>query len=74
LDEENSNISNRASSSCDCTLLLVSGSDGTRSEMSDLSSVDSISMINDLLGIVVQVHDEIETDVENNTNKFGKVS
>ena len=48
-------------------MLSVSGSSATRSEMSEMSSVDSTSIIDDLLGIVAQVHDQMEADMEDNT-------
>ena len=53
-------------------MLLVSGSSGTRSEVSNASSIDSTSIIDNLLGIVAQVHDQMETEMEDNTNQWGK--
>ena len=53
-------------------MLLVSGSSGTRSEMSNASSIDSMSIIDDLLGIVAQVHDQMETGMDDNTIQWGK--
>ena len=50
LSEGNSSNSNSSSSS-DSTLLSVSGSSGTRSEMCEVSSVDSTFIIDNLLGI-----------------------
>ena len=52
----------------------VSGSSGTRSEMSNVSSFDSTSIINELLGTVAQVHDQMETGMEDNTIQWGKWS
>ena len=53
-------------------MLSVSGSSGTRSEMSNASSIDSTSIIDDLLGIVAQVHDQMETGMEDNTIQWGE--
>jgi hypothetical protein len=40
--------------------------------MSEVSSVDSTSIIDDLLGIVAQVHDQMETGMEDSTIQWGK--
>ena len=40
--------------------------------MSEVSSVHSTSIIDDLLGIVVQVHDQMEIGMEDNTIQWGK--
>ena len=66
-DSSLSEGSSSNSSSSDSTLLSVSGSSGTRSEMSEVSSIDSASIIDNLLGIVAQVHDQMETGMEDNT-------
>ena len=66
LSEGNSSNSNSSSSS-DSTLLSVSGSSGIRSEMSEVSSIDSASIIDILLEMVAQVHNPMETDMEDNT-------
>ena len=66
LSEGNSSNSNSSSSS-DSTLPSVSGSSGTRSEMSEVSSIDSASIIDILLEMVAQVHNPMETDMEDNT-------
>ena len=66
-----SNSSNSNSSSSDSTLLSVSGSSGTRSEISEVSSVDSPFIIDDLLGIVAQVHVQMMTGMEDNTIQWG---
>ena len=66
------NSSNSNSSSSDSTFSSVSGSSGTRSEMSEVSSVDSTSIIDDLLAIVAQVHDQMETGMDDNTIQWGK--
>ena len=75
IDEDSSlsegNISN-CSSSSGSTLLSLSGSSGTRSEMSEVSSVDSTSITDDLCGIVAQVHDQREIGMEDNTIQWGK--
>ena len=55
------------SSSSNSTLLSVSGSSGTKSEMPEVSGVDTTSIIDDLLGIVAQVHEQVETGMEVNT-------
>ena len=57
LGEGNSRNSTSTSSRNSSTLLLVSGCSGTRSEMSEVSSVNSTSIIDNHLGIVAQVHD-----------------
>ena len=68
-----SNSSNSSSSSSSGnTMLLVSGSSGTRSEMFNVSSIDSTSIIDNLLGIMAQVHDQMETGMEDNTIQWGK--
>jgi hypothetical protein len=59
------------SSSSDSTLSSVSGSSGTRSEMSEVNSVDSASIIDNLLGVVAQVHDQTEIGMEDNTIQWG---
>jgi hypothetical protein len=46
---------------------MASGSSGTRSEMSEVSSVDTTSIIDDLLGIMAQVYDQMETGMDDNT-------
>jgi hypothetical protein len=43
-----------------------------QSEMSEVSSVDSTSTIDNLLGIVAQVHDQMGTGMEDNTIQYGK--
>ena len=50
----------------------MSGSSGTRLEMSEVSNIDSTSLIDDLLGIVAQVHDQMEKGMEDNTIQWGK--
>ena len=40
--------------------------------MSEVSSVDSTSIIDDLLGIVAQVHDQMEIGMEDKTIQWGK--
>ena len=40
--------------------------------MSEVSSVDSTSEIKNLLGIVAQVHDQMETGLDDNTIQWGK--
>jgi hypothetical protein len=70
LSEGNSCNSN--SSSSGSTLPSVSGFSGTRSEMSKVSSIDSTSIIDILLGIVAQVHDQMEIGMEDNTIQWGK--
>ena len=45
----------------------ASGSSGTRSERSEVSSVDTTLIIDDLLGIVAQVYDQMETGMDDNT-------
>ena len=71
-NSSNSSNSNSNSSSSDSTLLSVSGSSGTRSEMSEVSSIDSASIIDNLLEIVAQVHDQMETGMDDNTIQWGK--
>ena len=71
-NRSNSSNSNSSSSSRDSTLSSVSGSSGTRSEMSEVNSVDSASIIDNLLGIVAQVHDQMEIGMEDNTIQWGK--
>ena len=71
LDEEyRSNSSNRSTNNS--TLLSVSDSSGSRSEMLEVSSVDSTSIIDDLLRIVGYVHDQMETGMEDRTIQWGK--
>ena len=53
-------------------MLFVFGSSGTRSEMSNVSSIGSTSIIDNLLGIVAQMHDQMETGMEDNTIQRGK--
>ena len=72
LSEEYQSNSSSGSSSSGSMMLPVSGSSGTRSEMSNVSSIDSTSNIDDLLGIVAQVHDQMETGMEDNTIQWGK--
>ena len=62
----------QSNSSSGSMMLLVSGSSGTRSEMSNIRSIDSTSIIVDLLGIVALVHDQMETGMEDNTIQWGK--
>jgi hypothetical protein len=62
------------SSSSDFTLLSLSGSSGTGSEMSEVSSVDSTSIIDDPLGKVTQVHNQMETGMEVYTIQRGKIA
>ena len=69
--DEDSSLSEGNSSSVS-TLLSAFGSSGTRSEMSEVSSVDSTSIIDKLLGIVEQVHDQMETGKEDNTISMGE--
>ena len=71
LSEGNSSNSSNSSSS-DSTLLSVSRSSGTSSEMSEVSSIDSASIIDNLLRIVAQVHDQMETGMEDNTIQWEK--
>ena len=66
LSEEYQSNSSTSSSSSGSTMTLVSGSSATRSEMSNVSSIDSTSIIDDLLGIVAQVHGQMETGMEDN--------
>ena len=66
-DSSLSEGSSSNSSSSDITLSSVSGSSGTRSEMSEVSSIDSASIIDILLEMVAQVHNPMETDMEDNT-------
>ena len=40
--------------------------------MSEVSSIDSASILDNLLGIVAQVHDQMETGMEDNTIQWGK--
>ena len=47
-------------------LSLVSGCGGTRSELSEVSSVDSTCIIDEHFEIVLQVHDQIGTGMESN--------
>ena len=74
--DEDSSLSegnnSNSSSSSDSTLSSVSCSCGSRSEMSEVSCVDSTSIINVLLGIVAQVHDQMEIGMEDNTIQWGK--
>ena len=65
------NISNSSSSS-DSTLLSLSSSSVTRSEMTEVSGVDSTSIIDYLLGILAQLHDQMETGMEDNSIYWGK--
>ena len=58
--------------SSDSPFLSVSGSSGSRSKISEVSSIDSTFIIDDLLGIVAQVHDQMETGMEDNTIQWGK--
>jgi hypothetical protein len=69
--DEDSSLSEGNSSSVS-TLLSVPGSSGIRSEMSEVSSVDSTSIIDNLLGIEAQVHGQMETGMEDNTIQWGK--
>ena len=62
----------RSNSSIDITLLSVSDSSSSRSEISEVSSVDSTSIIDDLLRIVAQAHDQMETGIEDSTMQSGK--
>ena len=50
-----SNVS--TSSSSDSTLILLASSDGSRSHMSEVSSVDSTCMTDEILGILMKVQD-----------------
>ena len=68
----NSNSSKCNSSSSNSTLLSVCGSSGTRFEMSEVSSIDSASIIDNFLEIVAQVHDQMETGMDDNTIQWGK--
>ena len=69
--DEDSSLSEGNSSSVS-TLLSVSGSSGTRFEMSEVSSINSTSIIDKILGIVAQVHDQMEIGMEDNTIQWGK--
>ena len=73
-DNEDSSLDEeyRNKSSSDSSLLSVSNSSGSRSEMSEMSSVDSTSIIHDLLRIVAHAHDQMETGMEDNTIQWGK--
>ena len=62
----------RSNSSIDITLLSVFDSSSSRSEISEVSSVDSTSNIDDLLRIVAQVHDQMETGIEDSIIQSGK--
>ena len=53
-------------------MLSVSDSSCTKSETFEVSSVDSTSILDGLLGIVAQVHDQMETGMEDNTIQWGK--
>jgi hypothetical protein len=72
LGKGNSRNSTSTSSRNSSTLSLISGCSGTRFEMFEVSSVDSASIIDNRLGIVAQVHDQMETGMEDNTIEWGK--
>ena len=71
LDEECQSNSSTSSSS-DNTLPSVSDSSGLRSAMLGMSSVDSTSIIVDVLRIVAQMCDQMETGMEDNTIHWEK--
>ena len=71
MDDEYGRNSSTSSSS-DNTLLSVSDSSGSRSDMSEMSSVDSTSNIDDLFRIVAHAQNQMETGMEDNTSQWGK--
>ena len=60
------------SSSSDNTLFLVSGLGYKRSQMSEVSSVETTSIIDDLLEMEAQVHDQLQAGMKGNTIQWGK--
>ena len=42
--------------------------------MSNVSSIDSTSIIDDLLRIVAHVHDQMETGIKDNTMQWEKIT
>ena len=71
-EDSSSSDEYQSNSSSGSMMSLVSGSSSTRSEMSNVSSIDSTSIIDNLLGIVSQVHDQMETGMEDNTIQWRK--
>ena len=67
LGEENSYSICSTCSSSDSTLSSDSGLVGTRSEMFEVGSIDTSSIIDVPLGLESQVHDQVKTRMENNT-------
>lgn len=73
MDEEyKTNRSTSRSSRYYSTLLSVSDSSDSRYEFLEVSSVDSTSITDDLLGNVAQVHDKMETGMKDNAIQWRK--
>ena len=73
-DYEDSNLDEeyRSNSIIDVTLLSVSDSSSSRSEISEVSSVDSTSIIDEHLRIVAHAHEQMETGIEDSIMQSGK--
>ena len=64
--------SSSSSSSTDSSLLSLSDSSGSRSEVPEVSSVASTSIIDDLLRFMAHVHDQMGTGMEDSTIQWEK--